>query len=225
MKCPHCNDGIHASFHESKIYNGDGGWSAIGEQFWSVYSMECPACKKAIISLSATNARGTLTMPSYSIYPRSSNRPAPPKEVPADIAADYVDASNVLSVSPKASAALSRRCVQAVLRDRGYPQHDLAPAIQAALDSGTLPTAIEDNLDAVRQIGNYAAHPMKDKHTGEILPVEPHEAEWNLDVLDELFDFYYVQPQRAESKRLALNEKLKAAGKPEMKKATHQEKG
>ncbi|MBU9187100.1 DUF4145 domain-containing protein [Burkholderia gladioli] len=154
------------------------------------------------------------------IWPRNSNRPAPPVEVPKEIADDYVEAANVLTISAKASAALSRRCVQLVLRDRGYDQHDLAPAIQAALDSRTLPPALEDNLDAIRQIGNFAAHPIKNKNTGEIVPVEPEEAEWNLDVLDELFDFYYVQPQRAERKRKALNDKLRSAGKPEMKKVS-----
>ncbi len=58
---------------------------------------------------------------------------------------------------------------------------------------------------------------MKSTSTGEILPVEPGEAEWNLDVLEALFDFYYVQVAVAAKKKAALNAKLADAGKPPMK--------
>jgi hypothetical protein len=58
---------------------------------------------------------------------------------------------------------------------------------------------------------------MKDTNTGAILPVEPHEAEWNLDVLDGLFDFYYVAPAKAAAKRAALNAKLQAGGQGPIK--------
>ena len=47
--------------------------------------------------------------------------------------------------------------------------------------------------------------------------VEPGEAEWNLDVLEALFDFYYVQPAKHKKKKAALNKKLADAGKPPMK--------
>jgi len=69
-------------------------------------------------------------------------------------------------------------------------------------------------LDAVRNIGNFAAHPMKSQSTGEIVPVEPGEAEWNLDVLESLFDFHFVAPAKTKARKDALNKKLKDAGKP-----------
>jgi hypothetical protein len=68
-------------------------------------------------------------------------------------------------------------------------------------------------VDAIRNIGNFAAHPMKSKTSGEVLPVEPGEAEWNLDALDALFDFFFVQPETIRKKREALNQKLDQAGK------------
>jgi hypothetical protein len=43
--------------------------------------------------------------------------------------------------------------------------------------------------------------------------VEPDEAEWNLDVLEDLFDFYIVRPKAARDKIDALNAKLQQAGK------------
>ena len=58
---------------------------------------------------------------------------------------------------------------------------------------------------------------MKGTNSGAIVPIEPHEAEWTLDVLESLFDFYYVQPALLQAKRAALNQKLNTAGKPPMK--------
>lgn len=94
---------------------------------------------------------------------------------------------------------------------------NLADEIQAVIDSKTLPSHLAESLDAVRNIGNFAAHPIKSKSSGEVLEVEPGEAEWNLDVLESMFDFYFVQPALLKKKREALNAKLKEAGKPEMK--------
>jgi len=59
---------------------------------------------------------------------------------------------------------------------------------------------------------------MKVKLSGLIVDVEPEEANWNLDVLEQLFDFYYVQPKKAEEKRRKLEAKLKSLGKPPLKK-------
>jgi hypothetical protein len=58
---------------------------------------------------------------------------------------------------------------------------------------------------------------MKSKASGEILPVEPGEAEWNLDTLESLFDYYFVQPAIVKRKKDTLNKKLAEAGKPPMK--------
>jgi hypothetical protein len=52
--------------------------------------------------------------------------------------------------------------------------------IQQVLDSGKLPPDLAENIDAIHHIGNFAGHPNKSKSTGEVVPVEPHEAQWNL---------------------------------------------
>jgi hypothetical protein len=124
----------------------------------------------------------------------------------------------VLADSPKASAALSRRCVQAILREHAKvkPQ-DLSKEIDEVLASKQLPTSLAGDIDAIRNIGNFAAHPTKSTNTGEIVGVEPGEAEWNLDVLEGLFDFYFVAPSEAQKKRDALNKKLADAKKPPLK--------
>ncbi|WP_348699585.1 DUF4145 domain-containing protein [Duganella fentianensis] len=178
--------------------------------------MVCPACNKGILILSERSENWDLREKRM-IYPRTSSRPLAPVEVPSSIAEDFNEACLVLDDSPKASAALSRRCLQAILRDKGYTQKDLAPAIAAAIASNTLPSELAESLDAVRNIGNFAAHPMKDTSSGAVLPVELHEAEWNLEVLESLFDFYYVAPALLAAKKAALNQKLAAANKPLIK--------
>jgi uncharacterized protein DUF4145 len=120
------------------------------------------------------------------IRPKASGRPPVSPEVPNEYAEDYNEACLVLADSTKASAALSRRCLQFLLRDKAKVKHqDLVKEIQELLDRGTLPSHIADSLDAVRNIGNFAAHPIKSKSTGEIVPVETGEAEWNLNVLSD----------------------------------------
>ncbi|MGH9708109.1 MAG: DUF4145 domain-containing protein [Candidatus Acidiferrales bacterium] len=79
-------------------------------------------------------------------------------------------------LSGKASAALSRRCLQSLLREvAGTKSKDLSDQIEDVLD--TLPAFLREQIDAVRIIGNFAAHPQKSKTTGEIIDVEPGEAE------------------------------------------------
>jgi hypothetical protein len=135
--------------------------------------------------------------------------------VPAPYSVDYNEAALVLRDSPKASAALSRRCLQQVLVDKaGVTKRDLYDQIAELLSRGNLPSHLAEALHAVRAIGNFAAHPMKSQTTGSVVEVEPGEAEWNLETLDSLFDFYFVQPERLRLKREALNAKLNDAGKP-----------
>lgn len=221
MECPHCQVHIHPNFWETRLSDATGEQRVGRRQglslYWAVSHMECPSCHDAILVLNSTDAKGDPHVGGRLIHPRTANRAKAPPELPKDLAEDFNEACLVLSDSPKASAALSRRCLQGVLRDKGFTQKDLALAIDAVLASNQLPSSLAGNLDAVRNIGNFAAHPMKNSSSGSILAVEPEEAEWNLDVLEELFDFFYVQPKKAEQKRAALDAKLAAAGKPAMK--------
>lgn len=151
------------------------------------------------------------------VFPKTNVRTFDLSEIPKDLAEDYEEACLVIGDSPKASAALSRRCLQGILRQQGFSDKSLANEIQKVIDSGQVPSHIADSLDAVRNIGNFAAHPMKNTSSGEVLPVEPGESEWNLETIEFLFDFFYVQPAKQRKRIEALNEKLKQAGKPEMK--------
>ncbi|AOP36638.1 hypothetical protein A0128_20380 [Leptospira tipperaryensis] len=153
------------------------------------------------------------------IYPRSSSRTSISAElIPEQIFKDYTESANVLSISPKASAALSRRCLQNLIQNyAGIKGKSLDDEITQLISTGKLPTYITASIDAIRNIGNFAAHPKKSQQSGEIVEVETGEAEWTLDVLESLFDFYFIQPSIINEKKDALNKKLNDLGKPKMK--------
>jgi hypothetical protein len=76
----------------------------------------------------------------------------------------------------------------------GVKPSTLAAEIDEVLGMRVLPSAVAGALDAARHIGNFAAHPTKSEHTGEIMQVETGEAEWNLDVLVGYFTFSSCNP-------------------------------
>lgn len=150
------------------------------------------------------------------MYPANAARPLA-REVTDPYASDFAEAAAVLSISPKASAALSRRNLQAVIHDKaGIKARTLSEEIQSLVAQPGFPSELAGNVDAVRQVGNLAAHPTKETNTGAIVDVEPEEAEWLLEVLEQLFDYYFVQPAKAAARKAALNDKLKQAGKSPM---------
>jgi Domain of unknown function (DUF4145) len=208
MKCPHCAVNIHESWNSHQI-----GHQPIG---WLVRYMRCPQCGQFILQAKSQGEESW-----FSFYPKGSTRGPVPTDVPPAIAEDYREAALVLADSPKASAALSRRCLQAILTAAGYQQRDLAQQIDAALSEQdsrkALPTGPHMALDAIRNFGNFSAHPINDATTLQVIDVEDHEAEYCLDILDALFDHYYVKPAEAVRRRAALDAKLAAANKPPSK--------
>jgi hypothetical protein len=75
---------------------------------------------------------------------------------------------------------------------------------------------LAEDLDSIRHVGNFAAHPITEQDSGNIIDVEAGEAEWTLEVLRSLLEFYFVDRLKSEERRTALNDKLRRAGKPPM---------
>ena len=217
-ECPHCH--VVVQFPRTNYIQDIHAFNEASEEM-RITAVCCPNCRRLVVTVEpGTFTReegGYLIEPNseHVVWPLQYVRPIP-TEVPEHIALDYREAAAVLNLSPKASSAVSRRCLQDVLRDAGRAsQHNLVDQIEYVKPS--LPSYISENIDAIRNIGNFAAHPIKDTASGQIVDVEPGEAQWNLDVLDMLFDFYYVQPTLARKRRDALNAKLQTAGKQPMK--------
>jgi len=113
------------------------------------------------------------------------------------------------TVSGKASAALSRRCLQHLLRHHDYNQRDLRSQLEAAQEK--LPSSLAEVIDVVRGLGNVSAHPKTDGDSAIILDVEPGEAELLLELLEELFDEWYTKPAQRKARLAPIEAKLAAA--------------
>jgi hypothetical protein len=212
MKCPHCLENFFEEWKDMDPYT-----ISDKDGRWRVQHCTCPSCKRVIIRLGKYNDRFAQYSWSF-VRPKGISRSPLPSGIPTEFTDDYQEACLVFTDSPKASAALSRRCLQYLLREKAKTtKRDLSDQIQEVLDSKVLPSYLAESLDAVRNIGNFAAHPLKNKNSGEIVDVEPGEAEWNLDVLEGLFDFYFVQENKLKEKKEKLNQKLQDVGKPPMK--------
>ena len=229
MKCPHCLVEFFVQPYGSEYQPSHLGIYADGH--WWVGFEKCPTCMRAIVWLFISetfgksvdrHGRETLFPGGWiqktMVHPKGANRPPVPVDVPREFSEDYREACLVLNDSPKASAALSRRCLQHILREKAGVKNpnDLGKAIQEVVADPSVPTDISDSLDMVRNIGNFSVHPNKNTNTGEIVEVEPNEAEWCLETIEILFDYYFVRPANILRRRQAFNNKLSEAGKPTM---------
>lgn len=236
MICPNCSTGIHFKIEnstpvhhldQSSIHLTRG--TSDNQYGLDVSFGLCPECNQLIVKL----RYGTYFQHDYSneysrelnridreeiIYPHSPNRENLPEEIPEKYRLEFSEAFRILKESPKASAAISRRILQTILReDYGIKCRTLAEEIDQFIEKRGIPSYITEAIDAPRNIGNFAAHTSQDKNTGTIVDVEPGEAEWLLDILEALFDFTFVQPDRIAERRKKLDAKLESMGKPPMK--------
>lgn len=124
MKCPHCSTGVSLEFEEHYVQQSkDYEQTGMGYQFaWDT----CPECAEPIVILtfgkyveeksSSGHSYGEIEGGKEEIlYPRYVSRKVE-SEVPDTYKADFLEACAVLPLSPKASAALSRRILQDVKR-------------------------------------------------------------------------------------------------------------
>jgi hypothetical protein len=220
--CPHCRVGVRFETMTVRTWGASPVelyWNAQSGHSLVLEAGSCPACGRPILyGKSLVSPNGVAESIDRVLWPEPLSRVVPPivKRQAPNLALDFHEAVAVFHTSKKASAALSRRCLQYILREKGATRsRDLADQIEEVLPK--LPRELAANVDAIRHVGNFAAHPLKSKSTGEIVPVEEGEAEWLLDVLEELFEYYYVAPAEQEAKRASLNKKLEDLGKPPLK--------
>ena len=116
MNCPHCKC----------VYQDEPESVPLGEDqrgSWVLNKRKCPQCDLWNFSLrvqrpvDSNRSTPTISEQRWMIHPKAVKRPPVPDMVPAQFAEDYREACLVLADSPKASAALSRRCLQNLLRE------------------------------------------------------------------------------------------------------------
>jgi hypothetical protein len=201
-KCPKCKTRFHSRVDIVTAWVDD----PPADQQVDIRIALCPECGQFFVYAAVPDWK--------LIYPPIREQVDLSKYVPENLHRDFVAAQEVHESSPEASAMLSRRCLQRVIREYfNISKGTLEQEINSIVADGMLPSHLAEDLHTVRIVGNFAAHPTKSVDTNEILPVEPGESQWLLDILEGLFDYCFVARKKAETRRGALNQKLQAAGK------------
>jgi endogenous inhibitor of DNA gyrase (YacG/DUF329 family) len=168
-----------------------------GEVGYAIFAITCPneSCNKLFLKI-------TLGEPDYSngwrlikkthewqLLPESSAKVLP-EYIPNPIKEDYIEACRIKDLSPKASATLSRRCLQGMIRDfwgiKKGRLKDEVDALEEKVDSLTW-----DAIDSVRKVGNIGAHMEKDINL--VIDVEPKEAQLLIELIEQLVVDWYVE--------------------------------
>jgi hypothetical protein len=112
-----------------------------------------------------------------------------PNYIPTPILEDYSEACLIKELSPKASATLSRRCLQGMIRDFWkINKSRLVDEIEAIKDK--IDPLTWDAIDAVRKVGNIGAHMEKDINF--MIDVEPEEAGLLIELIETLINDWYI---------------------------------
>lgn len=160
----------------------------------SISFCKCPNCGQYTIQL---HGKGKAIIDTNcQVRPHSLAKQFP-NYIPSAIRSDYEEACAIVSLSPKASATLSRRCLQGMIHDFwDIKLKNLNQEITALKDK--IPADLWASIDALRQLGNIGAHMEKD--TNVIVDIDPSEAESLIKLIELLMKEWYIN--RADHQKL-----------------------
>ncbi len=223
--CPYCNrpqtandENTHQT--DDRIFVGENAEGKISIATMSVacVNLDCRRTQINVLVGSASfdngyNYRGIdYNAPKFysqRIMPLGSSKPQP-DFIPAVLREDYTEACQIRDLSAKASATLIRRCLQGMIRDfagisRGTLDQEVK-ALRAAVEDGSADRAITietvEAIDHVRSVGNIGAHMEKDINL--IIPVDNGEAQALIDLVEMLFDEWYVARETRKQRLLRI---------------------
>lgn len=207
--CPHCQrhvtitntiSGNHTTLYHENAY----GRHTLDSTF-----IVCPnpECKKFTLETSLhESVRGPggeslgKLVKRWRLIPPSDAK-AFPDYIPQPLIDDYIEACQIKNASPKASATLSRRCLQGIIRNFwGVKPGRLVDEIEAIKDKTDHLTW--EAIDTVRKIGNIGAHMEKDINL--IIDVDPNEAELLINLIETLFQDWYVNREERKKRLEAI---------------------
>lgn len=231
-KCPYCKTQTTIveesnTSSQAHFYDSNSKFGLIGLR---TYLIVCPnpECNELVISASLHEAIGNYPgdyhispgaklLLNWTLKPQSSAMPQP-DYIPAQIRDDYYEACSILSLSPKASATLARRCLQGMIRDFWQIKEDtLFKEIDELNNQNSIDASTIKAIDAIRQIGNIGAHMEKDVNT--IIDIDEGEAELLIKLLEDLFQDWYITKHEREKRnnkiqQLAQTKQAAKAGNP-----------
>ena len=186
--CVHCQ--VFASQEWRELYI-----SGIGSSFdTGIRGCRCSHCARWSFW-----HQGKLAIPSDA--PVEPSHP----DLPEDCAADYNEARDVSSKSPRAAAALLRLCIQKLMVRLGEKGSNINDDIGSLVAKG-LPVTVQRSLDYCRVVGNNAVHP------GEIdLNDSPEIAQHLFSMINFIVEDRISRPNEIEKLYLTLPEGARQA--------------
>ena len=206
--CPYCNRDCTISEKDIRLLQKSGYISEEYEFYCSrVIIIVCPnpKCRKQTISLFINKYDDKYQQIKEQVYsrqliPESEAKPFP-DYIPVQLRNDYQEACLIKTKSPKASATLSRRCLQGMIRDFWNIKKDRLideiNALQEKVDNTTW-----EAIDSVRRLGNIGAHMEKDVDL--IIDVDPEEAGLLIWLIETLFKEWYIVKHDKEERMKAI---------------------
>jgi len=201
--CPFCNHSSIVTEDNSFRHHIKTDLNNIhGKQEVFVNLIAClnPDCREFVFSVTlyALSKR----VKTWNLIPPSQAKVFPPY-VPKPILDDYTEACLIKDLSPKASATLSRRCLQGMIRDFWKGKKDRLIDEIEGIKNKVDPLTWEA-IDAVRKVGNIGAHMEKDINL--IIDVEPNEASLLINLIESLINDWYINRHESEERLKAIVE-------------------
>lgn len=205
--CPYCNRDCTLGDADIR-YCRDHEWLAEDHGYvignYTIRICPNPNCRKLSISgyLFKSDQHGNAgqRMYEWQLVPEVNAKPFP-DYIPKQLRDDYFESCLIKDKSPKASATLSRRCLQGIIRDF-WKIKEKSLFLEIAALEGKVDATTWEAIDSVRKVGNIGAHMEQD--VNQIVEVEPDEAGLLIWLIETLFEEWYVKRHTKEEKMKAI---------------------
>lgn len=193
--CPYCQNlyALHFQTYGSVYINAAAHICTSNDEYAvKIEYFTCPKCKKTVVCAEGTGSHVKFTK--KQLLPKSSAKIFP-DYIPSAIRQDYEESYSILKLSPKASATLSRRCIQGMIHNKWKIKlKNLNQEITALKDK--IDPTLWSAINSLRQIGNIGAH--MEKNIDTIVNIDPDEAEKLLKLVEILVKEWYIIPHERE---------------------------